>query len=191
MKILLFCIFSFFCISYYSLSRDKYEITAAQNGKIIGKITIETMPEVAPNHCHNFDSLVSIKYYDGIAFHRVIPNFMIQGGDPNSKSLPKSTWGEGDSTQTNVVAEFSDVSHTRGIVSTARAQDPNSGNSQFFICVADVPRLDHKYTVFAKVINGMDVADKIASVEKELNTSGEMASPKDKIEMKIIKLMKK
>lgn len=181
-------LFSLISIAY---SVDRYEITVEQKGSEMGKIVIETLPEVAPKHCHNFDSLVAAKFYDGTAFHRAIPNFMIQGGDPNSKSKAKETWGEGDSTQTNVIAEFNDVSHLRGIVSTARSEDPNSGNSQFFICVADVVRLDHKYTVFAKVVTGMVVADKIAAVEKERNSGGELASPKDKISMKIRKLKQK
>jgi peptidyl-prolyl cis-trans isomerase B (cyclophilin B) len=191
MRVILYLFLCFFSLINISVSADRYQITVTHKGKELGKIVIETMPEVAPKHCHNFDSLVAVKFYDGCAFHRTIPNFMVQGGDPNSKSKPKETWGEGDSTQTNVVAEFNDVSHERGIVSTARAEDPNSGNSQFFICVADVKRLDHKYTVFAKVITGLVVADKISAVEKELNAGGELASPKDKVEMTIKKISKK
>ena len=159
-----------------------YLITVTQAGKSMGDIEIELFPKIAPKHVHNFDSLVAIKFYDGTAFHRVIPGFMIQGGDPNSKDKPKSTWGMGDPSQTTVPAEFNDMKHERGVVSAARSQDPNSATSQFFIMVAAAPHLDHQYSAFGKVVKGIDVVDKIVSVPVE---GPQHSTPVDKVEMKI------
>lgn len=163
--------------------RPQYEITAVQNGVELGKIVIELFPDVAPKHVANFDSLVAIKFYDGCAFHRVIPGFMIQGGDPNSKTEPRERWGYGQPGQTRVPAEFSNLKHKRGIVSAARSQDPNSATSQFFICVADAPHLDGKYSIFGQVVSGMEVADKIVSAPRD-----QRDNPFDKIEMYIKKI---
>lgn len=160
----------------------EYIISVSQGGNSLGDIVIELYPDIAPKHCHNFDSLVAIKYYDGTAFHRVIPGFMIQGGDPNSKNKPKDTWGGGDPTQTKVPAEFNPTPHKRGILSAARTPDPNSATSQFFICVADAPYLDNQYTVYGAVLTGMDVVDKIVSSPRDKKDN-----PLDKIEMKIRK----
>lgn len=165
----------------------QYEITVKQistegTATEMGKIVIELMPDVAPLHVKNFDSLVAVKFYDGTAFHRVIPNFMIQGGDPNSKSKPRNTWGMGDPSQTRVKAEFSSVKHERGIVSMARSNDPNSATSQFFIMHGNSPHLDGKYTAFGKTVSGLDVVDKVVAAPR----NGE--SPIDKIEMTIRKL---
>ncbi|MCO5252312.1 MAG: peptidylprolyl isomerase [Candidatus Kapabacteria bacterium] len=166
----------------------QYEITVKQisteNGTAteLGKIVIELMPDVAPLHVKNFDSLVAAKAYDGTAFHRVIPNFMIQGGDPNSKSKPRNTWGMGDPSQARVKAEFNSVKHERGIVSMARSNDPNSASSQFFIMHGNSPHLDGKYTAFGKTVSGLDVVDKVVAAKR----NGE--SPIDKIEMTVRKL---
>jgi len=160
----------------------EYIISVSQGGNSLGDIVIELYPDIAPKHCHNFDSLVAIKYYDGTAFHRVIPGFMIQGGDPNSKNKPKDTWGGGDPTQTKVPAEFNPTPHKRGILSAARTPDPNSATSQFFICVADAPYLDNQYTVYGAVLTGMNVVDKIVSSPRDKKDN-----PLDKIEMKIRK----
>ena len=163
--------------------KAQYVISVKQKGKPIGEIIFETYPETAPKMCRNFDSLVSKKFYDGTAFHRVIPGFMIQGGDPNSKNKPRDSWGQGDMWQRKMPAEFSSIKHTRGIVSTAReGNDINSGSSQFFIMVADKPHLDGKYTVFGKVLKGMDVADKIVAMPRDSNDN-----PNDKVEMTIRK----
>jgi cyclophilin family peptidyl-prolyl cis-trans isomerase len=161
-----------------------YIISVTQKGEHLGDIEIELFPKVAPKHVHNFDSLVAIKFYDGTAFHRVIPGFMIQGGDPNSKDKPKSTWGFGDPSQTKVPAEFNDTKHVRGIISAARSQDPNSATSQFFIMHADAPHLDHQYTAYGKVVSGMDVVDKICNLPLE---GPHNSSPVDKVEMTIKK----
>lgn len=131
-----------------------------------GDIEIAFFPDKAPNTVKNFIGLCRSGFYNGTRFHRIIPGFMIQGGDPNTKSGPTWTWGQGGHTdpsgrEINVKAEFNDIHHARGIVSMARAADPNSASSQFFICVADAGQLDHKYTAFGRVIKGMDVVDKI------------------------------
>ncbi len=130
-----------------------------------GEIDIRFFPDVAPNHVKNFIDLAQKGFYDGTKFHRVIPGFMIQGGDPNTKTADTSSWGVGGSGK-NVSAEFSPISHKRGIVSMARAQDPNSASSQFFIVVKDSTFLDRQYTVFGQVTKGMDVADKIVSTPR-------------------------
>jgi cyclophilin family peptidyl-prolyl cis-trans isomerase len=130
-----------------------------------GEIDIRFFPDVAPNHVKNFIDLAEKGFYNGTKFHRVIPGFMIQGGDPNTVSGSPSTWGTGGSGK-NVAAEFSAISHKRGIVSMARSSDPNSASSQFFIVTSDSTFLDRQYTVFAQVTKGMDVADKIVNAPK-------------------------
>lgn len=133
-----------------------------------GKIVFELLPELAPETVRNFTKLVKSSFYDGTLFHRVIPGFMIQGGDPNTKKPDKSKWGMGGPGHT-IKAEFSSKSHLRGIVSMARAMDPNSAGSQFFIVTQDSTFLDKQYTVFGKVTEGMDVADKIVNLPRDKN----------------------
>ncbi|RMD95201.1 MAG: peptidylprolyl isomerase [Calditrichaeota bacterium] len=130
------------------------------------EIVFKFFPDVAPNHCANFKKLANSGFYDGITFHRVIPNFMIQTGDILTADADPSNDGTGMPGY-SINAEFSNISHKRGIVSMARRQDPNSAGSQFFICVADAPWLDGKYSVFGQVIRGMDVADKIVAVPRD------------------------
>ena len=142
-----------------------------KNGVIetnFGKIVIEFFPEDAPKTVENFMKLSGSSFYDGILFHRVIPGFMIQGGDPNSKSNNRKTWGAGGPGY-SIKAEFNSKSHVRGIVSMARAQDPDSAGSQFFIVVKDSIFLDKNYTVFGKVVEGMEVVDKIVNLERDGN----------------------
>jgi peptidyl-prolyl cis-trans isomerase B (cyclophilin B) len=132
-----------------------------------GVMVVEFYPDVAPNHVANFKKLARSGFYDGTAFHRVIPGFMIQGGDPNTKDeANKASWGMGGPGWT-VKAEFNDKHHARGILSMARSSDPNSAGSQFFICHADAGFLDHQYTVFGNLIKGFDVLDKIAATPTE------------------------
>src|SRR4051812_37586902 len=127
----------------------------------MGEMVLEFWPEVAPKHVENFKKLAKQGFYDGTAFHRVIKNFMIQGGDPNTKDESKrGQWGQGGPGY-NVSAEFNDRKHTRGVLSMARSRDPNSAGSQFFICLADAPHLNHQYTAFGKLIKGDDVLEKI------------------------------
>ncbi len=149
-----------------------------------GNIEIQFFPEVAPTHVSSFIELAKKGFYDGTTFHRVIPGFMIQGGDPNSKSPERSKHGTGGPGYT-LKAEFNDKKHKRGILSMARAQHSDSAGSQFFICVADTPFLDRKYTVFGEVASGMEAADKIVSQPRD-----KADNPTDRIEMKI-KIMEK
>lgn len=144
-----------------------------------GDIEIKFLPDVAPNHVENFIKLAKSGFYNGTIFHRVIPGFMIQGGDPNTKdSLKKGAYGQGGP-GTNVKAEFSDLPHKRGMVSMARAQDPDSAGSQFFIVVEDSRFLDRKYTIFGEVVKGIGVADKIVALPRVM-CQGSTASPADK-----------
>lgn len=133
-----------------------------------GKIIFKMLPELAPEHVRNFVKLAQSGFYDGTLFHRVIPGFMIQGGDPNTKTLDKSKWGMGGPGYT-IKAEFNTRSHLRGIVSMARAMDPNSAGSQFFIVTSDSTFLDRQYTVFGEVLQGMEVADQIVSQQRDRN----------------------
>ena len=131
-----------------------------------GDMDIVFFPEKAPKHVENFIALVKSGFYNGTIFHRVIPGFMIQGGDPNTKDLNKpETYGQGGPSQ-RLKAEFNDIPHRRGILSMARTNDPNSAGSQFFIVVKDSNFLDGQYTVFGEVVKGMEVADKIVSLPK-------------------------
>lgn len=138
-----------------------------------GRIILQFFPKVAPGHVKNFTTLAKKGFYDGTKFHRVIPGFMIQGGDPNTKTGkgPAGTGGPGYS----IKAEFSDMGHVRGILSMARSSDPDSAGSQFFIVVSDSHFLDHQYTVFGQVVEGMAVADKIVNLPKDArdNPTGE------------------
>lgn len=133
-----------------------------------GRIVIRFFPDKAPLHVANFKKLTKSKFYDGTRFHRVIPGFMIQGGDPTSKGSDRSQYGRGGPGWT-VKAEFNDVPHTRGIVSMARTSDPNSAGSQFFIMHDKAPSLDGQYSVFGQVVQGMDVVDKIAQLPRDAN----------------------
>ena len=133
-----------------------------------GKIVFELLPNLAPETVRSFVKLAKTSFYDGTLFHRVIPGFMIQGGDPNTKKSDKNKWGTGGPGYT-IKAEFNSKSHLRGIVSMARATDPDSAGSQFFIVTTDSTFLDKQYTVFGQVIEGMDVADKIVNLPRDKN----------------------
>ena len=133
-----------------------------------GTIEIEFFPDKAPKHVEAIKKLANQGFYDETLFHRVIPNFMIQGGDPLSKQPNRALHGTGGP-DFNIPAEFNDISHKRGICSMARSQHKDSAGSQFFICVANVPYLDGQYTVWGEVISGMDVADKIVALDRDYN----------------------
>jgi len=150
-----------------------YNNTMATLQTDAGDITIKFFHDKAPKHVENFVDLAAAGFYDGTFFHRVIPGFMIQGGDPNTKTSPEDPrrpYGTGGNVvngkENRIKAEFNDISHKRGIVSMARSQDPNSASSQFFIVVKDSTFLDTQYTAFAEVISGLDVADKIVSAPR-------------------------
>jgi peptidyl-prolyl cis-trans isomerase B (cyclophilin B) len=146
-----------------------------------GEIEIELLPDKAPGHVKNFLDLAQKGFYDGTTFHRVIPGFMIQGGDPNTRdaSAPRGQHGTGGPGYT-IKAEFNDTPHKRGVLSMARAADPNSAGSQFFICVADSAFLDQQYSAFGRVVRGMEVADAIVGAPRDAADN-----PNDRIEMKV------
>ena len=144
-----------------------------------GKITLKFYPDVAPGHVKNFIDLAKKGVYDGTTFHRVIPGFMIQGGDPNSKDANKSKHGMGGPGYT-IKAEFNHKPHKRGTLSMARSQSPDSAGSQFFICVKDSNFLDRQYTAFGEVESGIEVVDKIVSQPRDSNDN-----PNERIEMKV------
>ncbi len=148
-----------------------------------GTIELSFFPDKAPKHVENFKKLAKKEFYNGCTFHRVIPGFMIQGGDPNSKSEDRSTHGSGGPGH-SVDAEFNDTKHDRGVLSMARSTEPNSAGSQFFICVKDSHFLDGQYTAFGKVISGMDVVDKIVDEPRDGSDN-----PNERIEMKSVTII--
>jgi peptidyl-prolyl cis-trans isomerase B (cyclophilin B) len=146
-----------------------------------GEIELEFLPDKAPGHVKNFVELAKKGFYDGTTFHRVIPGFMIQGGDPKTRdaSAPRGMHGTGGPGYT-IKAEFNDTSHKRGVVSMARSNDPDSAGSQFFICVADAAFLDRQYTAFGRVVRGMEVADRIVGSPRDGRDN-----PNERIDMKV------
>ena len=158
-----------------------------------GDMVVEFYPDIAPMHVESFMALVNEEYFNGTTFHRVIPGFMIQGGDPNSRNENRATHGTGgragkffglgneeDPNTWLIPQEFSNTPHVKGILSMARTNDPNSASSQFFVCHDNANFLDNNYTVFGKVIDGLDVIDQIANVAKDQNDN-----PLEKVEMSI------
>jgi peptidyl-prolyl cis-trans isomerase B (cyclophilin B) len=133
-----------------------------------GRIVLKFFPEQAPKHVENFKKLAGNDFYDGTLFHRVIPGFMIQGGDPNSRKPNRALHGQGGPGYT-VDAEFNDIPFTRGIIGAARTQDPNSAGSQFYIMHARSPHLDGQYTAFGQVVQGMSVVERIANLPTDPN----------------------
>jgi len=175
-----------------SKTRD-YAKTLAVLKTSQGAVTIRFFHDKAPGHVRNFVDLAAAGFYDGTLFHRVIPDFMVQGGDPLTKD-PKNAnlYGTGNATDRNgktlnVKAEFNDVSHKRGVLSMARASDPDSASSQFFIVVKDSPFLDRQYTVFGEVVTGMDVVDRIVT-ESNSDTSDPMSGGRPRAFQKILKI---
>jgi cyclophilin family peptidyl-prolyl cis-trans isomerase len=171
----------FFLIIFYSIN-----INAAENKMILkieyGDVEIELFSDIAPNHVKRIKTLAKNKKYDGVVFHRVIDGFMVQTGDvkfgnSNSKNYNLRLVGTGGSDLPNLKAEFSDIPHERGTLSMARSQDPDSANSQFFICLEASPHLDRQYTAFGKVTKGMEFIDKIKKAD---GPNGSVSDP-DKI----------
>jgi peptidyl-prolyl cis-trans isomerase B (cyclophilin B) len=143
------------------------QIATLQTSK--GTITFEPLPDLAPGHVKNFVELARTGFYDGTKFHRVIPGFMIQGGDPNTKTPNVASWGTGNGPH-RLKAEFSPAhkaSHVRGMVSMARAADPDSASCQFFVVQKDSTFLDSQYSIFGKVLTGMEVVDAIADTPRD------------------------
>jgi len=171
-------------ILFFSLFN--FEIMAEENKMILklkyGEVEIELFPDKAPNHVKRFKELADKGKYDNVIFHRVIDGFMAQSGDvkfgnSNSSEYNLSLAGTGGSDLPNLKAEFSDVAHVRGTLSAARSSDPDSANSQFFICFESAPHLDRQYSAFGKVIKGMEFVDMIKKGE---SNSGAVTNP-DKI----------
>jgi len=154
-----------------------------------GEMVAEFWPEVAPNTVENFKKLARSGFYDGTAFHRIVKGFMIQGGDPLTKDpAQESRYGTGDPGY-KIKAEFNDRSHERGVLSMARSSNPDSAGSQFFICLANVSRLDHQYTTFGKIIKGDDVLGKIGDTEVTMSDSGERSKPTKRVTVESIKIV--
>ncbi len=171
----IFVLFSIFFLYSPIMAKDHIEMKLKT-----GKVIIKLRPDLAPNHVKRISELVDQSFYDGLVFHRVIPDFMAQGGDP----LGNGTGGSG----INIDAEFSKEKHIRGTVSMARAQDPNSADSQFFICFKDAPWLDEQYTIWGQITKGMDLVDKIKKGE---GANGEVTDPDKIISMKLVTIKKK
>jgi peptidyl-prolyl cis-trans isomerase B (cyclophilin B) len=154
-----------------------------------GEMVVQFWTDAAPNTIENFKKLAREGFYDGTIFHRIVKGFMIQGGDPNSKDPAKeNSYGEGGPSY-KIKAEFNDHSHQRGVISMARSSDPDSAGSQFFICLAPVPRLDHQYTTFGKLIKGADVLEKIGATPVTKNNSGETSKPTKRVVIESIKIV--
>ena len=174
----IFIILFFFLIVNKVQAKETIMIMKLKDGDVV----IELFSKIAPSHVKRFTKLVEEKKYDGVVFHRVIDGFMAQTGDvkfgnPNLESFDIRRAGTGGSEYPDLKAEFSDTPHERGSLSMARSSDPNSANSQFFICFQSVPHLDRQYTVFGKVISGMEFVDLIKRGE---GANGEVPNP-DKI----------
>ena len=158
-----------------------------------GEIILDFFEDHAPAHVKSFKDHDRSKYYDGTIFHRVVPDFVIQGGDPNTRLSNRKIHGKGgaaasfygigakrDSSSWRLPAELNEIMHERGVVSMARGLNINSAGSQFFICVTDLPNLDGDYTVFGKVLDGMDIVDKIINVPADFRDN-----PIERVEMEI------
>ena len=181
-----------FLIGVLLMSCSKDQKVAVISTKF-GDMVVEFFPDVAPKHVENFQILAEEGYYNGTTFHRVIPGFMIQGGDPNSKDLDRMNDGTGgragkffgigrenDPESWTVPAEFNDTPHQRGTLSMARSHNIDSGSSQFFICHDNAPFLDGQYTVFGQLISGIEVVDEIVNSERDPRDN-----PLDRVEMTV------
>jgi peptidyl-prolyl cis-trans isomerase B (cyclophilin B) len=154
-----------------------------------GDMVVEFWNDAAPNTIENFKKLARSGFYNGTIFHRIVRGFMIQGGDPNTKDPAKeSSYGMGDPGY-KIKAEFNDHSHDRGVISMARGPDPDSAGSQFFICLAPQPRLNHQYTTFGRLIKGEDVLGKIGDTPVTRNSSGETSKPTKRVTIEKIDIV--
>ena len=174
----IFVVFIFILFINNSYAEENIMILKLKDGNVL----IELFDEIAPNHVERFKMLAKEKKYDGVVFHRVIDSFMAQTGDvqfgnSNSESYDRKRVGTGGSKYPDLKSEFSELPHERGTLSMARSADPNSANSQFFICFKSAPNLDRQYTVFGKVVEGMEFVDLIKKGE---GSNGEVSEP-DKI----------
>ncbi len=146
-----------------------------------GEMVVQFWTDAAPNTIENFKKLARSGFYNGTIFHRIVKGFMIQGGDPNSKDPAKEDRYGAGGPGYKIKAEFNDHGHERGVISMAREPDPDSAGSQFFICLGPVPRLDHQYTTFGKLIRGDDVLEKIGNRPVIRNSMGENSKPTTRV----------
>jgi len=153
-----------------------------------GTMVLEFFPKDAPGHVENFKKLARQGFYDGTKFHRIIKDFMIQGGDPNTKGPNVGSYGTGGPGYT-IKAEFNSRKHVKGTLSMARLDDPNSAGSQFFICLAPQPGLDGKYTVFGQLIKGMNVLEAIGNVKVKPSASGAASFPLEPVILKKVTII--
>ena len=163
---------------------DKVAVIETKHGKMV----VEFFDKDAPNTVENFQKLAEKSFYDGTTFHRIVKGFMIQGGDPLSKDPNNSRVGTGDPGY-KIKAEFNKNKHVLGVLSMARAQDPDSAGCQFFICLGDAPFLDGQYTAFGKLIAGTDVLKKIGDLPTKMGPMGEKSVPEERVVIEHIKMM--
>ena len=193
---LLFCCFIAFTLVAAATAEEKKETSPMNSSNEVaviktseGEMVVQFWTDAAPNTIENFKKLARQGFYDGTIFHRIVKEFMIQGGDPNSKDPAKeNSYGQGDPGY-KIKAEFNDHPHERGVLSMARASDPDSAGSQFFLCLAPVRRLDHQYTTFGKLIKGDDVLDKIGNTPVERNAQGETSKPTKRVVIASVKIV--
>ena len=193
MKLLFCCLTGLALVTATIRAEEKKPMNTSNEVAVIktseGEMVVQFWTDAAPSTIENFKKLARSGFYDGTIFHRIVKGFMIQGGDPNSKDPAKeNSYGEGGPSY-KIKAEFNDHSHQRGVLSMARSSDPDSAGSQFFICLAPVPRLDHQYTTFGKLIKGADVLEKIGDTPVTRNSSGEMSKPTKRVVVESIKIV--
>jgi peptidyl-prolyl cis-trans isomerase B (cyclophilin B) len=193
LSLLLSVFLSFTLFAAEENKQDKKTMNSSNEVAVIktseGEMVVQFWADAAPNTIDNFKKLARQGFYDGTTFHRIVKDFMIQGGDPNSKDPAKeNSYGEGGPGY-NIKAEFNDHSHDRAVISMARGPDPDSAGSQFFICLAPVHRLDHQYTTFGKLIKGDDVLEKIGGTPVTKNSMGEPSKPTKRVVIESIKIV--
>jgi peptidyl-prolyl cis-trans isomerase B (cyclophilin B) len=183
------------CLSQLLGAEEKIENTPVNTNEVAviktseGEMVVQFWSDAAPQTIENFKKLARAGFYNGTVFHRVVSGFMIQGGDPLSKDTNKEDrYGSGGPGY-KIKAEFNDHSHERGVISMAREMDPDSAGSQFFICLGPVPRLDHQYTTFGKLIKGDDVLEKIGETPVTRNSQGESSKPTKRVVIESIKIV--